>query len=616
MKTDIKSKPLRLLQNLVAADVSPLHIPSHKVRADSRRLLRFTGLWPGLLPGVLALCLLGFLLPAQGQDATFTKITEGEILTNTVGLPMPCPVDVDGDGDLDLVLAGEWYTAEGHQIAVFLNDGNGVFTRTHTGGLADALGRWGYQTWGGYDGDGDLDLFLGAYEDTSPCLFRNEGLGRFTPVPVDAAWTANGVAVRGRAPAWGDIDDDGWLDLALSFFKQAGLGGEPIPQGKSMLLRGLGGGQMEAITNSPLSVVSEDVYIWAWVDFDGDGDSDLLGTTGGNSSQCDVLFVNDGNGNLVRNTTHLLVQTPALNLGQAWGDIDNDQDLDLFMSGYKNASQFYINQGDGNFALETGEPQISGNRHVQPVWVDYDNDGLLDLFVAFQLSRNRLWRNLGNGAWSEITGRAPVSETTSNSQFCAWADYNGDGFLDLFVGNYNFSPNFLYLNDGNENHWLRVKLRGVCSNTDGLGALVRAQAQIRGETYWQTRRIASDTGSPELLAHFGLGDATNVTTLRIEWPSGIVQELPNVAANQSLTVVESQGYTNAPPQIASAVKDPSGLQLAITEPAAGARYILEASTDLVTWTKLLARTSVGGTSQFTDTRSADYPQRFYRLQVP
>ena len=121
---------------------------------------------------------------------------------------------------------------------------------------------------------------------------------------------------------------------------------------------------------------------------------------------------------------------------------------------------------------------------------------------------------------------------------------------------------------------------------------------------------------PELIAHFGLGDATKATTLRIEWPSGIVQELPNVAANQSLTVVESQGYTNTPPQIASAVKDASGLRLAITEPAAGARYILEASSDLITWTKLQARTSAGGTCQFTDTHSADYAQRFYRLQVP
>ncbi|HEY9175335.1 MAG TPA: CRTAC1 family protein [Verrucomicrobiae bacterium] len=532
---------------------------------------------------------------------------------------MPCAVDVDGDGDLDLVLVGGYWIAEGQQIAVFLNDGNGVFTRTHTGGLADAVGRWSYQTWGDYDGDGDLDLFLGAYEGTNPCLFRNEGLGQFTPIPVDAAWTANGVAVRGSAPAWGDIDNNGWLDLAVGYCKDPAVSNL---YGKSMLLRGLGGGQMEAMTNSPLSSVSEDVETFASVDIDDDGDLDLFGTTSGDKTQCELLFVNDGKGNLVRNTTHVLVLDPARRVGQAWGDIDNDQDLDLYVCGYsssRQASRFFINQGGGNFELDVTSlaptNQISYYR-PQPTWLDYDNDGLLDFFLTDLYGPNRLYRNLGNGAWSRITGRPPVNEITFDSFNCAWGDYNGDGFLDLFVGSINFSPNFLYLNNGNGNHWLQVKLRGVCSNTDGLGALVRAQAQIRGETYWQTRRIASDTGRPELIAHFGLGDATNVTTLRIEWPSGIVQELPNVAADQFLTVVESQGYTNAPPGFAGAVKDASGLQLAITEPAAGARYILEASPDLVTWTKLLARTSVGGTSQFTDTRSADYPQRFYRLQVP
>jgi hypothetical protein len=120
-----------------------------------------------------------------------------------------------------------------------------------------------------------------------------------------------------------------------------------------------------------------------------------------------------------------------------------------------------------------------------------------------------------------------------------------------------------------------------------------------------------------LLAHFGLGDATNVTTLRIEWPSGIVQELPNVAANQFLTVVESQGYTNAPPKFTEVTTNGTGgLQLAFTEPAANARYLLEASTDLINWTKLMARTSVGVATNYTDTRATNYASRFYRLHLP
>ncbi len=120
------------------------------------------------------------------------------------------------------------------------------------------------------------------------------------------------------------------------------------------------------------------------------------------------------------------------------------------------------------------------------------------------------------------------------------------------------------------------------------------------------------------LAHFGLGDATNVTTLRIEWPSGIVQELPNVAANQFLTVVESQSYanTNAIPEFISAARLAGRTELSFTEPATNACYVLEASTNLVNWTKLMARTSVGGTTNYTDTGATNYTKRFYRLLVP
>jgi hypothetical protein len=104
--------------------------------------------------------------------------------------------------------------------------------------------------------------------------------------------------------------------------------------------------------------------------------------------------------------------------------------------------------------------------------------------------------------------------------------------------------------------------------------------------------------------------------LRIEWPSGIVQDIQNVTNNQFLTVVESQDYGGVRPSFTGATKDASGSQLSFTEPAAGARYLLEASTNLVTWTKLLARTSTGVTTNYTDTRATNYPSRFYRLQVP
>jgi hypothetical protein len=203
----------------------------------------------------------------------------------------------------------------------------------------------------------------------------------------------------------------------------------------------------------------------------------------------------------------------------------------------------------------------------------------------------------------------------------AWGDYDNDGFLDLYVacGDGTAQKNLFYRNNGNTNHWLKLQLDGRVSNRLGIGAKVRTLANIGGQSLWQMRTITGQhswIGNDGLIAHFGLGDATNITTLRIEWPSGIVQELQNVLANQFLTVVEHQDYAGAAPQIGGVTNSTGGLKLGISEPEAGARYILEASTNLVTWTKLMARTSAGVTTNYTDTRATNYTRRFYRLQVP
>jgi hypothetical protein len=263
-------------------------------------------------------------------------------------------------------------------------------------------------------------------------------------------------------------------------------------------------------------------------------------------------------------------------------------------------------------------------------WGDYDNDGWLDFLcrpLGSPAEPGVLYRNLGNGTFESIDLGSPTYDGVADANGGLWADYNNDGFLDLFMGhdNGNPHPNFLYTNNlpalGNKNHWLKVKLDGRVSNRAGIGAKVRAQATVGGRTFWQLREISgssiSGADGPLLIAHFGLGDATNVSTLRIEWPSGIVQEINNVAADQHLTIVESQGIPPGPaPALVVANASAAALQLTIQEPAAGARYALEGSTDLEHWAMLLARTSAGGTQSFTDTRTTNYPARFYRVIVP
>jgi hypothetical protein len=198
---------------------------------------------------------------------------------------------------------------------------------------------------------------------------------------------------------------------------------------------------------------------------------------------------------------------------------------------------------------------------------------------------------------------------------CAWGDYNNDGFLDLVVANtgpdldrYEEHNNYLYRNDGNTNRWLMLKLVGSASNRSAIGAKVRLMATIAGKTFWQLREISGGSGycsQNDMRAHFGLGNATNVDLVRIEWPSGTVQELRNVAMNQILTVTE-------PPRLQAAGHSSDGaFQFHLTG-GIGFRYALQVSSNLTAWTPCRTVTNTNRTILVTEPATPNVGQRFYR----
>jgi len=138
----------------------------------------------------------------------------------------------------------------------------------------------------------------------------------------------------------------------------------------------------------------------------------------------------------------------------------------------------------------------------------------------------------------------------------------------------------LYHNNGNTNHWLKFRLVGTRSNRAAIGAKVRVRATINGRSFWQMREVPGGDGlrgQNSLHVHVGLGNATNADLVRIEWPSGTVQELPNIAARQFLTVAESGGG----PRLAVAHEN-GQVQLTLAGKQ-GSRFAIETSTGLTNW---------------------------------
>ncbi len=283
----------------------------------------------------------------------------------------------------------------------------------------------------------------------------------------------------------------------------------------------------------------------------------------------------------------------------------------------------YHNNGDGTFTRITDGIVVNDPAN-SPVgcdcgsygcaWGDYDNDGFLDLFVTNEghpglvpTVVNFLYHNNGDGSFTKITTGKPVTEY-SDSWGSAWGDYDNDGFLDLFVSRGDGRGNYLYRNLGSSNSWLRVKLIGTVSNRAAIGAKVRVKATVRGVSQWQLRQIAVGSvlhGHDELQANFGLGDATNIDTVRIEWPSGTVQEFQNVAPKQFLTITEPPrllaGITNGTPQFT--IKGGRGFN-----------YQIDTSTDLSTWSPFgtVTITNQNGTAPIIDTNAPEASSRFYR----
>lgn len=484
----------------------------------------------------IILFILSFYSISRSQ--TFTKITTGDIVNDGMYSEGAYWLDYNNDRFLDMFVAN----IINQNNLLFLNNGNGTFTKITSGAIVNDAGFSYGGCVGDYNGDGYIDVFVhngGGSTNQNNFLYINAGNGTFNKITT-------GAIVNDGGGSWGsataDYDKDGKLDIFVTNFNQ-----------NNFLYKGVGDGTFTKITTGSIVNDGGASISCAWGDYDNDTYPDLFVANGNfGAGQNNFLYKNNGDGTFTKITTGVIVTDGGNSVGGSWADYDNDGDLDLFVTHYTGENnRLFRNDGGGNFTkITTGAIVNDAGSSVGSTWGDIDNDGDIDLFVANDINENEfLYLNNGDGTFIKVT-TGDIVNSAGRSNGSTFGDYDNDGDLDLYVTNGNQAPvqnNFLFRNDGNSNNWINILCKGVSSNKSAIGVRVFAKSLINGIRVTQMQEISGQTGynaQNSLNVEFGLGNAAIIDTLTIRWTSGVVENFYNVAANRFLTATENQGLTN------------------------------------------------------------------------
>ena len=448
-------------------------------------------------------------------------------------------VDVDNDNDEDLFVSNGPKAGENNFL--YLNNGTGGFTAVTDDPIVKDGTPSDGATWADYDNDGDIDCFVANWWNVNNLLYQNNGNGKFTQVTVGEIANDKGYS---ETASWGDYDKDGKVDLYV-----ANSDGTK----RNFLYHNEGGGAFKRVNTGIATLDAGTSRSVNWTDYDDDGDVDLFVTN--ENDEKENLYRNDNGTAFVKITSGPLVNDAGKTMSSSWGDYDNDGDFDVFLANDQGNDALFQNQNSGQSFLKITNTPLgqSGGNSFGSQWADVDNDGDLDLFVtnAFWGGpwQNFLYFNQGDGSFVRDTAEWP-SKDLGWSYGCAFGDFDRDGDLDLGVANcYEAKQTeYLYENHAAEwnRHWLGVRCVGTVSNKSAIGAKVIVEAVVNGKALRQTREISAQSGycgQNQLAAHIGLADAT-LADLTVKWPSGQVQEFKQVLVDQYVTITEDQGITD------------------------------------------------------------------------
>ncbi len=460
-----------------------------------------------------------FLLLALGfpflpmAQVTFTATTYNQIPSGWPNYNL-ATVDMNGDYLDDIVVVSAT------EITILYQQAAGGFTSTTINtSSADYTPDWSMAV-GDIDKNGFSDLLYGSGGGVTFMKANATGTA-YTEVSFNEY-------VFSQRTNFVDINNDGHLDAFVChdvapnvYYLNDGAGNLTFHQG------GIGdhseGGNYGSI----------------WIDYDNDGDQDCFIAKcrgGGSTASIDELHQNDGNGNF----TNVAVAANMANADQswsaAWNDYDNDGDMDAMVgassapNGETGVHSLMRNNGDGTFTNITNGTGWENNNtlSIEHVSYDFDNNGFADMFGGSDYLAGGGGKFMYNNGNMTFTAFVDAGVNISDASI---GDLNNDGFLDLRDGQ------TVYYNNGNNNNWIKIQLKGIASNFNGIGARV----EIYGAWGKQIRDVRSGDGFAHmntLNVHFGIGTATEIDSVRVIWPSGHVDVVDSPAINDAVTIVE------------------------------------------------------------------------------
>jgi hypothetical protein len=427
---------------------------------------------------------------------------------------------------------------------------------------------------GDYDNDGYVDLYVTGYGENF--LYRNLGNGGFSDVTTRVNVTAGGWST---SAGWFDYDRDGRLDLFVArylgwdFDRGSLVCGDTRPASRAychpdnfsgatnVLYRQKANGTFEDVSNKAgISDPSGKALGLAFADFDNDGWTDVFVA---NDSMRQSLYHNNGDGTF----SDIAVMAGAgfnengktfAGMGVDAADFNNDGFIDIFITTLSNETYpLFQNNGDLSFTWVTNTLGVGQISLIYTGWgtrfIDVDNDGWRDIFVAQSHVLDTIEKSTSYLRYKQVpllmrnTGKGFVNiSATAGGAFsvpvagrgAAFGDLNNDGQIDAIVNVLNDDP-LVLTNGGTKNSWIGVVLSGARSNRQGIGARVAVTDSKGRKQIFDVSTAGSYLSSNDARVIAGIGDASAVKTIEVNWPSGLNQKVSNPGRNRYLKIDES-----------------------------------------------------------------------------